>query len=161
LLTILLALAIQAPALSAQLAVGLGVTLPSGDWGRTNNPGPMLALGYSPWTSPDRAARLWLQGYYGSNPADDVHTSRTKTLMTGLGLSYKPLSPAISPSPYLLGAVGYLHRRDAAGGKGGGLYLGGGAGISVGRHWLQGRYQVARVHGAPLGFLLIAAGTSF
>jgi hypothetical protein len=158
---ILLAVAIQTPALSAQFAVGLGVTLPSGDWGRTNNPGPMLALGYSPWASPNRAARLWLQGYYGSNPADDVHTSKTETLMTGLGLSYKPLSPAVSPAPYLIGTAGYLHRRDAAGGAGGGLYLGAGAGISVGRHWLQGRYQVARVSGAPLRFLLLAAGTSF
>jgi hypothetical protein len=69
-----------------------------------------------------------------------------------------PLAPqGVSP----IGADGVLVQQRANGSAAGGLYLGGGAGASLGRHWLQARYPVARVHGSPLGFLLISAGTSF
>jgi hypothetical protein len=158
--TILLALT-GPPNLHAQYAVGVGLTVPTHEWSATHDPGWMVALGYSPWRSGSGAFRLWTQGYVGVNGGSTPGTESTKSVMAGLGLSYKFLPPSASPAPYLIAATGYLHRSDPSGGWHGGPYVGAGAGVSVGRYWLQGRFQVARIAGGPLAFLLIAGGTSF
>ena len=146
--------------LPAQYALGVGVTVPTGGFADAASPGWMLAAGYSPWRSDGGTLRLWLQGYYGENTADDLHQADTQMGMAGVGLSVKPLPRIVNPSPYLIGTVGYLNQWTG-GGREGAIYLGGGAGISVGRHWLQARYQASSLDAGSLGFVVIAAGTSF
>jgi hypothetical protein len=159
--TALLAVFLVTGTLEAQYAVGVGLTLPTHEWSDTHDPGYMLALGYSPWRSGSGALRLWTQGYVGVNAGAAPEVESTTSLMAGLGVSYKFLPPTVSPSPYLIAAGGYLHRTNPSGGWHGGPYVGAGAGVSVGRYWMQGRFQVARVAGGPLAFLLLAVGTSF
>ena len=160
LITLLLVIPFRAD-LEAQYAVGVGVTIPTHEWSETHDPGWMVALGYSPWRSGSGAFRLWTQGYYGVNGGSTPDAESSKSLMAGLGLSYKLLPSSASPAPYLIAAAGYLHRTNPSGGWHGGPYLGAGAGASVGRYWMQGRFHVARVAGGPLAFLLVAAGTAF
>lgn len=149
------------PALTAQFAVGVGRTTPTSDYGKLSKPGWMVAAGYSPWRSHDGKFRLWLQGYYGENDAQDSHHPvGRKLLMTGAGLSIKPLPPTESPSPYLILATGRLNQWTGDT-RQGAIYLGGGAGVSMGRHWVQARYQAAALDAGSLGFLLLAGGTSF
>lgn len=146
--------------LPAQYAVGVGLTLPTGDFANAAKPGWMLAAGYSPWRSTSGALRLWLQGYYGENTTESLdNTGGNHLAMAGVGLSIKPLPARVTPSPYLIVASGYLHHRQAGDAEGA-LYLGMGAGISFGRSWLQARYQAAAVDGGSLGFVLVAVGTS-
>lgn len=144
----------------AQYALGVGATIPTGNFGDAARPGWMLAAGWSPWAATSPAVRLWLQGYYGENAAADANQSASSLAMAGIGLSFKPLPASVKPSPYLIGALGYLRHRNANGASYA-MYVGAGAGIAVRRHWLQARYQVARPESGSLGFVLVAAGTSF
>lgn len=154
------AITLGAAPLGAQYALGVGATIPTGDFGDAARPGWMLAAGWSPWATVQPPLRLWLQGYYGRNPAKDMHTSSSSIAMAGLGLSLKPLPRLRSPSPYLIGAVG-VQRLGNANGSSTAAYVGGGAGFSIGRNWLQARYQAAIPATDGVSFLLIAAGTSF
>ncbi len=146
--------------LGAQYAVGAGVTIPTGKFADAARPGWMLAGGWSPWASRSPALRLWVQGYYGRYGADDRSESGGSLAMAGLGLSFKPIPAAATISPYLIGAAGVISRGQGSG-RSSGAYIGGGAGISHRRHWLQARYQVASLGAASLSFVLVALGTSF
>lgn len=154
------AITLGATQLSAQYALGVGASIPTGSFANSAHPGWMLAAGWSPWATGQPPLRLWLQGYYGRNTAEDTHASSSSIAMAGLGLSIKPLPRLTSPSPYLIGAVG-VQRLSDANGNSTAAYVGGGVGFSIRRNWLQARYQVAVPSGDGVSFLLIAAGTSF
>lgn len=154
------ALTIGTAPLDAQFALGIGASVPTGSFANSANPGWMLAAGWSPWATARPPIRLWLQGYYGGNSAEDSHSSGSSIAMAGVGLSLKPLPRLRSPSPYLIGAVG-VQRFSTGNDNSTAAYIGGGAGISIRRNWLQARYQAAVPSRDGVSFLLIAAGTSF
>jgi hypothetical protein len=154
------ALLIGTAPLGAQFAIGIGASVPTGSFANSAKPGWMLAAGWSPWATARPPVRLWLQGYYGGNSAEDSHSSGSSIAMAGLGLSLKPLPRLRLPAPYLIGAVG-VQRFSTGNDNSTAAYIGGGAGISIRSHWLQARYQAAVPSREGVSFLLIAAGTSF
>ena len=163
--TLAAALLLLAP-LGAQGFVGGGVTLPSGDYNTYAKPGWMLNAGITPWQSANDRAKLWAEGFFGSNSHDDVDGDKT-TLYGGLGSLTYNLTAGGSAVPYLIGSVGYMVHKYSSDefpddeGSEGGLTFGGGAGLGLGKFYVEGRYFTASISDATTAFILVAAGITF
>jgi hypothetical protein len=152
--------------LGAQGFVGGGVTLPSGDYNTYAKAGWMVNAGFTPWHSADERAKVWAEGFYGSNSHDDFAGDKTN-LYGGLGSLTYNLTEGGSAVPYLIGSVGYMVHQYKSDdfpdeeGSDGGFAFGGGAGVGIGKLYLEGRYFSASISGATTAFILVAAGITF
>ena len=159
-----LVLVLGAPSASAQFAVGGGITVPSGDYGDYAKTGWMAEAAFSPFQNADGTFMFWIEGIFGQNKHEGDGDDKT-TLFGGFGTATYALTQGASANPYVIGSVGYLnHKYQPATGdseSSGGLGFGGGAGLSFGDFWVEGRYMTASIDDATTAFLMFLAGVSF
>jgi hypothetical protein len=159
-----LAVTIVSDPVSAQLYVGAYASMPSSDYGDVVKTGWMAEAGYGFWKSSNERLTLWVSGSYGSNSWEEGDGGKTNIMM-GLGSATYNLTATPGNGPYLLGHIGYLNAKnsfeDVDFEGEGGVAFGGGAGYSMGKFWLEGRYITASLDGGTLALILIGAGISF
>jgi hypothetical protein len=151
---------------NTQFFVGGGLTLPSSDFGDAFKTGFAVNAGVSPWGSANGRARLWLEGLYSQNKVDaDNAGSDKSTIFGGLGSITYNLTTAGNTVPYVIGSVGYLSQKTSFGDDSsteGGIGFGGGAGISFGKFYVEGRYLTASLYeNATTAFLMATVGVTF
>ena len=151
-----------------QFFVGIGATLPTGDYGEFAETGWMATAGVRVWQSPNDRAGLWAEGFYGSNTHSDIDGDKTN-LYGGLASVGFDLTTGagMTATPYLLGSVGYMvhqYKSDLFSefeGSDGGIAFGGGGGFYLGRFWLDARYMAASIDSETTSFILVSAGVAF
>src|SRR5690606_21590090 len=88
-------------------------------------------------------------------------------LYGGLGSLTYNLTEGGSAVPYLIGSVGYMVHKYSSDefpddeGSEGGLTFGGGAGLGLGKFYVEARYFTASIEDATTAFILVAAGIPF
>jgi hypothetical protein len=160
------ALALAAAPAHAQVWIGGGVTLPSGDFGDFYTTGFAINAGVTAAKFSNDRARLWAEGLFGINNGDDaIEEDDLKSTMYGgfASLSYELVTTGTT-RPYLIGGAGYLAQRISQGDFSqteGGLGLNGGLGVTFGKFSVEGRYWTASINDGTTAFLMVQGGISF
>jgi hypothetical protein len=159
-LTLVAALALTTAPAQAQFFVGAGLTLPSGDFDNYKA-GLGVSAGVAVIKSADERMKVWAEGFYGMNKFDNDAVDVSATLMGAYGSATYDLMAEGSAIPYLIGGAGYMTIKVEDADREGGFGFFGGAGVSFGKLWLEGRYSSASIEDATLSFLGVMVGYSF
>lgn len=166
-----LALALGTAPATAQFAVGVGATMPSGDFGEYAKAGWMAGAAFNVMRASGGKIGVWLEGAYGSNGHEGEHSGKTNLMLGDVAAAYS-FNPDASMSPFILGTVGYLNHSFSPDGGGecddcseGGLSFGGGGGVKFGKFALQARYTTASLgegeHKETTAFITLMASMLF
>jgi hypothetical protein len=159
-LTLVAALALTAAPAQAQFFVGAGLTMPSGDFDNYKA-GLGVNAGVAVIKSADERLKIWAEGFYGMNKFDSEAVDVSATLMGAYGSATYDLTAEGSAVPYLIGGAGYMTIKVEDLDREGGFGFFGGAGVSFGKVWLEGRYSSASIDESTLSFLGVTLGYSF
>ena len=144
--------------------VGGGLNLPSSDFGDAFKSGWVANAGLSFFSTAEGRAKLWLEGLYTQNKFDDG-TDDKSTIIGGLGSLTYNLTAGSTTTPYLIGSVGYLSQKTTDGDDStteSGIGFGGGAGISFGKFYVEGRYLTASLFdNVTTAFIMATVGITF
>lgn len=163
-LTLVAALVLTAAPAQAQFFVGAGLTSPSGDFGDFYKPGFAASAGVAVFKSGDERFKVWAEGFFGMNDLDSDLLDGSSTMMGAFGSATLDLAAGGGTIPYIVGGVGYLSQKleiEDVSETEGGLALFGGAGVSFGKLWLEGRYTTASIADGTTAFLSAMIGYSF
>ena len=164
-LTLVAALALTAVPAQAQFFVGAGLISPSGDFADGFKAGLGASAGVAVFKSGDERFKIWAEGFFAKNDLDTDLIDGSSTMMGAFGSATLELAAGGGAVPYLLGGAGYISQKIDIDGLGdeteGGLGLFGGAGVSFGKLWLEGRYTTASIADGTTAFLTAMVGYSF
>lgn len=163
--TLALGLVLVATPAHAQFFVAGGVTLPSGDFGDGFKTGWVANAGVTVTSFANGRAKLWAEGLYGQNKVDaTVETDLKSTQIAGFASVTYDLTAGSTTTPYLIGSVGYVSQKisvsDASQTEGG-IGFGGGAGVSFGKFYVEGRYLTASIADGTTAFMMATVGILF
>jgi hypothetical protein len=163
-LTLVAALALTATPAHAQFFVGAGLVSPSGDFADGFKAGIGASAGVALFKSGDERFKIWAEGFFAKNDLDTDLIDGSSTMMGAFGSATYDLTASASAIPYLVGGAGYLSQKLEIEGEDeteGGLGLFGGAGVSLGKLWFEGRYTTASIADGTTAFLTLMVGYSF
>lgn len=163
-LTLVAALALTAAPAQAQFFVGAGLVSPSGDFADGFKAGLGASAGVAVFKSGDERFKVWAEGFFAKNDLDISVLDGSSTMMGAFGSATLDLAAGGGTIPYIVGGAGYLSQKIEIEGESeteGGLGLFGGAGVSFGKLWLEGRYTTASIADGTTAFLTAMVGYSF
>jgi hypothetical protein len=164
-LTLVAALALTAAPAQAQFFVGAGLVSPSGDFADGFKAGLGASAGVALFKSGDERFKVWAEGFFAKNDVDSDFIDGSSTMMGAFGSATLDLAAGGGTIPYIIGGAGYLSQKididDIGDETEGGLGLFGGAGISFGKLWFEGRYTTASIADGTTAFLALMVGYSF
>lgn len=161
---LLTGLALAAAPLSAQGFVGAGVTTPMGDFGDGYKLGWAVNAGFRPYQSADKRLAVFAEGLYGQNKLKNDLDGKVTTIGGFGSLTYNVVAEG-SAVPYVIGSVGYISRKGefngVSGESEGAVSYGGGAGLTFGKLYVEGRFLTSKKDGNTSSFVLWSAGVTF
>jgi hypothetical protein len=163
-LTLVAALALTAAPAQAQFFVGAGLVSPSGDFADGFKAGLGAGAGVVVFKSGDERFKVWAEGFFAKNDLDTDLIDGSSTMMGAFATATLDLAAGGGAIPYLTGGAGYISQKIDVEGEGeteGGLGLFGGAGVSFGKLWFEGRYTTASIADGTTAFLTAMVGYSF